>query len=257
MGMAESWIVRDQFNKQATQFDNWTITQDEKTHQFLMEFYNISAADELLEFACGTGAFAIYAAGRARTVWGVDISEGMIEVATTNARERQLENIRFICSNAEKVSFESEQFSCVSSKAAYHHMKNYPAVFQEMKRYCQNQGRICIQDIISYEDSKLDDFFERLELLIDSCHHRTLSKQEIVDLYKQNNVEVFRALVSVSTLNFYEYVNHAVQTEEDKAEIDELVRMGLNDPLISQWLFTENDTLFWKRKVLTIAGYKR
>lgn len=254
--MAESWNVRDQFNKQANQFDNWKMTQDEKTHQFLLEFYDIGAADELLDFACGTGAFAIFAARRAKAVCGVDISDRMIEVATTNARERQVENIQFICSNVEKVAFESEQFSCVSSKAAYHHMKNYPAVFQEMKRYCQNQGRICIQDIVAYDDSKLDEFFERVELLIDSCHHRTLSKQEIVDLYKQNNVEVFRALVSVSTLNFYDYVSHAVQAEKAKAAIDDLVRIGLNDPLISQWLFIKNDTLFWKRKVLTIAGYK-
>jgi len=48
-------------------------------------------------------------------------------------------------------------------------------------------------------------------------------------------VEVFRALVSASSLNFYDYVNHAVQTDEAKAAIDDLVR---------------------KRKVLTIAGYK-
>lgn len=55
MSMAESWNVRDQFNKQATKFDNWTMTQDEKTHQFLLEFYDISATDKLLDFACGTG----------------------------------------------------------------------------------------------------------------------------------------------------------------------------------------------------------
>jgi len=89
--MAESWNVRDQFNKQATKFDKWTITQDEKTHQFLLEFYDIGAADELLDFACGTGAFAIYAAQRAKA-WGVDISERMIEVATTNFQSNSHKN---------------------------------------------------------------------------------------------------------------------------------------------------------------------
>lgn len=254
--MAESWNVRDQFNKQAFRFDKWAMTQDEKTHQFLVEFYDIDAADELLDFACGTGAFAIYAARYAKAVRGVDISERMIEVATANARERKMENINFTCSNVEKVPFESEHFSCVSSKAAYHHMKNYAAVFQEMKRCCQNHGRICIQDIISYDDPKLDDFFEGLELAIDACHNRTLSKQEFVSLYKQNNVEVFRIISTISLLNFNEYVNHAVQTEKAKAAIDDMVRAGLNDPVISQWLITKNNTLFWRRKVLTIAGYK-
>ncbi|WP_438432122.1 class I SAM-dependent methyltransferase [Gorillibacterium sp. sgz500922] len=255
--MAESWNVREQFNKQAIKFDNWTMTQNETNHQFLAEFYGLGSDDELLDLACGTGAFAIYAARRTKAVWGVDISEKMIEVATANARERQVENIAFFCSNVEKVPFENERFSCVSSKAAYHHMKNYQAVFQEMKHYCQAQGRICIQDIIAYDDAKLDDFFERLELVIDPCHHRTLSKQEFVDLYKHNNVEVHRALVSVSPMHFYDYVNHAVQTEEAKAAIEEMVRAGLDDPLISQWLYMKDDTLFWKRKVLTIAGYKR
>lgn len=68
MSMAESWNVRDQFNKQATKFNKGAMTQDKKNHQFLLEFYNISAADELLDFACGTGTFATYAAQRAKSV---------------------------------------------------------------------------------------------------------------------------------------------------------------------------------------------
>jgi len=68
ISMAGSWNVRDQFNKQATKFNNWAMTQDEKNHQFLLEFYNISAADELLDLACSTGTFATYAAQRAKSV---------------------------------------------------------------------------------------------------------------------------------------------------------------------------------------------
>ena len=248
--------VKEQFHKQATNFNNWSITQDERIHRSLYNFFGIEAGDRLLDFACGTGSFAVYAAQRTKAVQGVDISEKMIEIAVESAKQRNLKNIKFLCCDVEKVLLESDSFECVISKSAFHHMKNYKTIFKEMKRCCKKQGRIGIEDIISYDDKNLDDFIEELECEIDESHNLSLPKLELINLYRQNDVEIFRLFESISELNLIDYVNHAVQPEKAREKIIDLLNAGLRDDQISHWFVTRNDSLYWKRKVLTIVGQK-
>ena len=255
--MSNGLVVKEQFNIQANNFDHWNVTQDERILQSIYNFFGIGANDNLLDFACGTGAFAIYAAKRIKSVQGVDISEGMIEIAVKHAKQQKLDNINFLCCDVENVPFESESYECVSSKSAFHHMKNNKLVFKEMKRCCKEQGRICIEDVILYDDKKLDDFFENMEIRIDKSHHVSLSKLEIVNLFKQNDIKIFRVFESISELDFIDYVNHAVQTPEDRLRINEFLKEGLQDSSISKCFITRNNTLYWKRKVLSIVGQKQ
>ena len=254
--MTDNLKVKEQFNKQAANFNDWPVTQEEKIHRALYNFFGIKADERLLDFACGTGAFAVYAAQRTKAVQGVDISEGMIEIAVESAEQRVLKNIAFLCCDVEKVPLESDDFDCVISKSAFHHMKNYKTVFKEMIRCCKKQGRIGIEDVISYDDKKTDDFFEKLECEIDISHNVSLPKTEIINLYKKNGVEIFRLFESISELNFIDYVNHAVQTEDAGQKISTLLETGLKDDQISKWFVTRNNALFWRRKVLTIVGRK-
>jgi len=254
--MTQNMNVKKQFNMQATNFDNWSVTNNEEILRALYNFFGIEPEDQLLDFACGTGAFSVYAAQKTKAVQGVDIFEKMIEIAVANAKQYELTNIKFLCCDVEKVPFTDESFDSVISKSAYHHMKNNQSVFNEMKRCCKRQGRIGIEDIISYDDQKLDEFFEELELEIDPSHHLTLSKAEVVNLFKENDVKVFRIFESVSDLNFFDYVNHAVQSEKAKQRINDLLEVGLKDSEISRWLFIKDGVTIWKRKVITIVGRK-
>lgn len=254
--MSTNLIVKEQFNKQAAKFDDWHITRDEKILQALYNFFGLETHDNLLDFACGTGAFAIYAAQRIKSVQGVDISDGMIEIANQHAWQRSLNNINFLCCDVENVPFASNSYECVSSKSAFHHMKNNKLVFQEMKRCCKENGRICLEDIILYDDKKLDRFFENMEFEIDKSHNLSLSKLEIVNLYKQNDIKILRVFESISELDFNNYVNHAVQTEAAKTRINDLLELGLQDRQISKVFIKKDNTLYWQRKVFTIVGHK-
>ena len=254
--MTNNLHIKEQFNKQADKFNRWVVTRDEKILASLYDFAGIKNKDRLLDFACGTGAFAAYAAQRAKFVQGVDISEKMIEIAVENAKHFQLSNIDFLCCDVEKVPFPDNSFQCVISKSAFHHMKNYQTVFAEMVRCCQKKGLICIEDIITYDDKVLDQYFESLECAIDISHNLSLPKLEIVNLYKHNGVKIFRLFESTSLLNFGDYVNHAVQTAEARERINTILREGLQDSYISPWFVTQNNILFWKRKIITIVGEK-
>lgn len=255
--MMDKLVVKEQFNKQAVNFNNWAVTQDEKIHQSLYNFFGLEPDEHLLDVACGTGAFSVYAAQKSRAVQGVDISEKMIEIAVENAKGKNLKNARFLCCNVEKLPFESNSFDCVISKAAFHHMNNYQAVFAEMVRCCKKQGRVCIHDIVLYDLALLDNFFEELECEIDISHNLTLSKEEIIKLYQEKGLKILRLFESTPELNFIDYLNHAIQSGQAKEKINELVNSGLKKAEIAHWLLMKNGKLFWKRKVLTIVGQKQ
>jgi len=254
--VADSLLAREQFNKQAVNFNNWAVTQDERNHRFLYDFFDLAESDRLLDVACGTGAFSVYAGRKIRAVWGVDISEKMVEIAVESAARNGLSNVNFLCCGVERLPFADSSFECVVSKSAFHHLQDCQTVFREMARCCRKLGRVGIQDIVLYGDNRLDSFFEALERKIDLSHNRSLSKEETVELYRQNGLKVTRLFESVSELRFDEYVSHAVQTAEAKEEIRKMISRGLKDTGISRWLVERNGVSYWRRKVLTIAGEK-
>jgi len=82
-----------------------------------------------------------------------------------------------------------------------------------MIRCCRSGGRVSIQDIVAYEDDRVNDFFERLERQIDISHHVTLAKDFVRALYERHNLTITSTLEVNVELNFREYLGHAVTVE--------------------------------------------
>jgi ubiquinone/menaquinone biosynthesis C-methylase UbiE len=106
-------IVQRQFDKQALNFSSWSVTKNKEHQEAYFHFCEIVSQDILLDFACGTGDYAIAAAPRVKYAYGVDISKGMIEVAKRQAEELNVKNVNFLCYLGESTSFEEESFSII------------------------------------------------------------------------------------------------------------------------------------------------
>ena len=250
--------VKRQFDIQAKNFSNWSVTKNEEYMQAYFEFIGFEKEDELLDVACGTGELSVFCAKRIKRVHSIDISEGMIELAKENARASGLDNITFECHDVEHIPRPSNSFCVVQCRSAFHHMENYPLVFKEMLRCCRPNGRLALQDIMAYEDQRVNSFFEALEKQVDVSHNATLSKQDFVDLFTRNRVEVIRLFVVVIELNLREYLGHAFQSQGSLKKIEDLLKDGLQDIDISQFLYMNNDgKLTLKRSVFLILGQKR
>jgi len=52
-------IVKRQFDKQAQNFSNWSVTKNIEYQKAYFDFCEISSHDTLLDFACGTGEYAV------------------------------------------------------------------------------------------------------------------------------------------------------------------------------------------------------
>lgn len=251
-------IVKRQFDIQAQNFSNWSVTRNEEYMQAYFEFIGFQKGDELLDVACGTGEFSIFCARRIKGVHGIDISEGMIELAQKQDRANGLANLTFECQDVEHIPCADSSFSVVQCRSAFHHMDDYPRVFEEMLRCCRPGGRLAVQDIMAYDDQKVNSFFEALEKEVDVSHNATLHRQEFIDLFDRNQVEVIRSFVVEVELNFREYLGHAFQSEGSLERIRGLVEDGLRDRDISRVLYmNKDDELVIKRAVFLILGQER
>lgn len=250
-------IVKRQFDNQALNFSNWSVTKNTEYQKAYFDFCGSSAQDTLLDFACGTGEYAIFAAPKVKYVQGVDISEGMIEVARKQAVLENVNNISFLCNPVEQTPFAEDSFSVVVCRSAFHHFHDYAGIFSEMIRCCQKGGRISVQDIVAYPNEKIDNFFEEFERLVDVSHHKTLTKEFITNLYNQRELNIKNTFEIEVQLNFQEYLGHAKQPDENKKRIVNLIENGCKDIDIAKFFIVNEGILFFKRSVFLILGEKQ
>jgi ubiquinone/menaquinone biosynthesis C-methylase UbiE len=249
-------LAAEQFDRQAEKFSNWSVTRNLEYMEAYFNFCGMTPDDDLLDVACGTGEFSLFCASRIRSVTGVDLSRRMIEIADLQAREANRTNIRWVCHDVEDLPMSDNAFSVVTCKSTFHHLDDPEAVLREMIRCCREGGKISIQDIVSYENQRVNDFFEKMEREIDASHQRTCPRELLIQLYQDHRLSISRTYGLEIELNFEEYLNHADQSEESRRKIDALLDQGLKDPDFSGYFVWKDGRLFFRRNVFLILGEK-
>lgn len=252
--MKQAEKVQTQFNQQAEQFASWEVTGNEVNLQQFFRFCQAQADDKVLDVACGTGNMVIHCAPSVASVDGVDIAERMIALARAHAEERKVGNARFSVGPVENLPFVDGGHTLVMSRAAFHHFADPRRVVSEMQRCCSAGGRLCIQDIIAYDDPHIDAYVEALELAIDASHCRTLQKSEFTDLFTHAGLSGIRGVEFHIRLDLANYIGHAVQSDDMDREVKTLVEQGLGDPKLSSVFEQHNGRLFLLRNVLFLSG---
>ncbi|MHB8880697.1 MAG: class I SAM-dependent methyltransferase [Thermodesulfovibrionales bacterium] len=249
-------IIRDQFNKQAERFAQFSFTKSRVIYKFVYDFCRIQPDDTLLDVACGSGAFALFCAEKVRAVCGVDISDRSITMAADTARDRNLQNVTFIRGDVEAIPAADGSFSIATCRMAFHHMGNYQKVFSEMVRCLQKNGRICIQDVTAYDQKEMDAYFERLDKQVDISHNRSLSKKEIIDLFDSQGLRILNTFESRHEFEINEYASHAIQAPENFEALNRLLEAGLNDAALSALLYKKGDRTLLKKDGIVVLGIK-
>jgi ubiquinone/menaquinone biosynthesis C-methylase UbiE len=249
-------IIKEQFNKQAEKFANWSVSKNQAYLQGYFDFCHIQPVDRVLDVACGPGDFTIFTAKKVLKAQGVDISDKELGIANRLAKEFGLNNVGFDCADVENLPYEDNSFSIVVCKSSFHHFIRPPSVFKEMVRCCEFDGRISINDIASYEDKYVNNFFETFDKLVDISHNKTLSEKDFNKLYLDHKIEKIRDFSLSVDLNIKEYIEHARQDKKNKIKIRKILDEGMNDNRLSDFLFTQNGELYFKRPVYLIIGKK-
>jgi ubiquinone/menaquinone biosynthesis C-methylase UbiE len=127
------------------------------------------ADDRVLDVACGAGALVLEVAPRVEQAVGVDLSDGMLEIARSRflavpAADRPA-NVEFLLAPSDALPFEDGSFTALVCTTALHHFPEPQRSIDEMARVLEPGGRLVIGDASrDLLTTKLADrFYKRFE----------------------------------------------------------------------------------------------
>jgi ubiquinone/menaquinone biosynthesis C-methylase UbiE len=136
--------------------EGWVARWYTRTRRNDMEHFRSEAAgvaehlapdNAVLEVAPGPGFFAIELAKLGRfSITGLDISRTMVEIATENARQANVQ-VHFRVGNASQMLFPDASFDCVYCSAAFKNFSQPVEALNEMHRVLRTGGQAIISDL--------------------------------------------------------------------------------------------------------------
>jgi SAM-dependent methyltransferase len=174
-------IVIDQFTRQAAPFAEASAMRDEEALRLLVEFSDVSAADTVLDVACGPGLVVAAFAKACRHATGIDLTPAMIDKARHHAAALGLTNVDWRVCDVTSLPFPDRSFSVVVSRFAFHHFVDPLVVLREMARVATR--RVVVADIAASDTPVRAAAFNCMEKLRDPSHTRALSLSGLRGLF--------------------------------------------------------------------------
>lgn len=103
----------------------------------------------VIDIGCGTGAFSIHAAKYFKQIYAVDVSQEMLNAASSKAKVRNINNIKFC--NSGFLKFQpTEKADIIHTKWAFHHLPDYwkQAALLNMNKMLKPGGILFISDVV-------------------------------------------------------------------------------------------------------------
>jgi ubiquinone/menaquinone biosynthesis C-methylase UbiE len=123
---------------------------DQEAKEFL-EKLDVSHPQELtvVDLGCGTGAFALHAAQYFKHIYAVDVSQEMLHIVSSKAKNRHIENIEF-CHSGFLRFHPTEPVDIIHTKWAFHHLPDYwkQAGLLNMNNMLKPGGILFLSDLV-------------------------------------------------------------------------------------------------------------
>jgi len=114
--------------------------------------------------------------GETGFVYGIDISDGMLEKARINAEKFKVKNVRFVRSELEKLDLPDMVANLVISNCTINHATYKQAVWNEIYRILKKGGRFVISDI--YSTAQVPDEYRNDPVAIAECWAGSVTRDE-------------------------------------------------------------------------------
>lgn len=134
-GMSEWSQKRDtmrHYDLTARSYDELYADEQKAKIEKAIEKVGIDKNSLILDCGCGTGLLFDYVAGKAKTVVGLDISRGLLEVA--KKRAKKFGNVHLVLADADYAPFKNSVFDGVFVVTLLQNMPNPEVTLAELKR---------------------------------------------------------------------------------------------------------------------------
>lgn len=109
-------------------------------------------------------------------VYGIDVSEGMLEKAQMNAQKFGISNVKFLNSTLEAIKLNDQIADLVISNCTINHAANKQKVWDEIYRILKKGGRFVVSDI--YAINEIPDEFRNDPVAVSECWAGSVTREE-------------------------------------------------------------------------------
>ncbi|MCX6242101.1 MAG: methyltransferase domain-containing protein [Bacteroidetes bacterium] len=117
--------------------------------------------------------------GETGFVYGIDISDGMLEKARRNAEKFGVANVRFVQSELEKLDLPDKTADLVISNCTLNHAGDKQAVWNEIHRILKKGGRFVISDI--YATKPISEEYRNDPVAVAECWAGSVTRSEYME----------------------------------------------------------------------------
>jgi SAM-dependent methyltransferase len=166
-------------------------------------FVELRKGETVLDLGCGAGLdlyFYARAVGKEGKVFGLDISEAMVNKARNNLETAEIKNVEIKCGHADNLPFQDNFFDVVASNGIYNLSPDKEKVMREVWRVLKPGGRTVFCEIVLKDKlpdklrKSIDDWFR--------CIGGALPEKEFLVLMEKvgfKNIEVISRLKNART----------------------------------------------------------
>ena len=133
---------------------------------------------KVLDLGCGGGHVTYQVAGFVDEVVAYDLTPSMVELVSTQAKQKGWNNVIAQQGAAEKLLFIDQRFDCVITRYSAHHWQSVAQAMHEIYRVLTQDGKVIIVDILGNSNPVIDTFFQTIEMIRDPSHVRNYSLEE-------------------------------------------------------------------------------
>ena len=124
----------------------------------------LSEGETVLDLGSGAGIDALLSSKRVGPtgfVYGIDMTDEMLELARKHAAEAEASNVEFRKGYIEDIPLDAASVDVVISNCVINLSADKPKVFAEMARVLRAAGRLGISDVVADDDLTAEDRLER------------------------------------------------------------------------------------------------
>jgi 2-polyprenyl-3-methyl-5-hydroxy-6-metoxy-1,4-benzoquinol methylase len=151
---------------------------------------------DILDFGCGTGLFGLAFYDHAKTLTGIDTSQGMLEVFKN--KTQHVTNVEHFNIDLE-VSDHAKKYDLIVSSMAFHHLNSPNVMLAKFKQMLKPQGQIAIVDL-DQEDGSFHPDNQAM-----GVKHFGFSKEELTNWARESNYTFSHSIINKIEKNGKQY----------------------------------------------------
>jgi ubiquinone/menaquinone biosynthesis C-methylase UbiE len=175
-------LIRDRFTRTVNAFADYAVSYRAQFADTLSQLVSAQPTDRVVDLACGPGTLALQFARKVGWVHAVDLTPAMLARARCTAESEGLRNLSFILGDALALPIASGSLDISVTSYSLHHVPDPARMIREMARVVKRTGRVGIIDIVVPEDPARAEIANRIEIVRDPSHTRSLPRSEFENM---------------------------------------------------------------------------